>query len=307
MLLPRDISSCASLLESCCSTKNLQMLQLLHAQTIKIGISHNDFIRAKLVSGYSSCAQMAEAHCIFSLLNRHSTFLYNTLIRGYSSIKEFHCSLFTYYQMLNAHKPVDCNTLPAVLKSIAGLSALQLGRRVHVAVLVNGFTSDAAHCNALITMYSRCGDLGSARKVFDKMSERNLISWSAMMGGYGMHGRFTEVFQLYEMMVDLGVLPDGATSTTILTACSHGGLVEKGKEHFEMMRESYGMKPTIEHYTCMVDLLGRAGQIEEAKELIERMEVEPDEALWRAFLGACKIQGKVDIIVRGRNLRSAEL
>ncbi|GMG98413.1 hypothetical protein Nepgr_000253 [Nepenthes gracilis] len=307
MPLPRDIPSYASLLESCSTTKNLRKLQQIHAQTIKFCISHHDFIRAKLISGYASCAQMAAANYIFSLSNRQSTFLYNTLIRGYASIREFHRSLSTFCQMLVAHKPIDCNTLPAVLRSIAGISALRLGRRVHVSVLVNGLANDAAHSNALITMYAKCGDFGLAHKVFDKMPERNLISWSAMMGGYAMHGKFTEVFELFSRMMDLGVLPDEATFTTILTTCSHGGFVDKGNEYFEMMEKGFRMRPTMEHYTCMVDMLGRAGRIKEAKELIEKMEVEPDEVLWRSLLVACKNHGEEGISVRGRHLNAAEI
>ncbi|KAL2923870.1 hypothetical protein RDABS01_015361, partial [Bienertia sinuspersici] len=118
-------------------------------------------------------------------------------------------------------------------------SALRLGRQIHNFILVNGLSYDLAHCNALITMYSRCGDLYSARNVFDKMLEKNIISWSAMMGGYGMHGNFDEVLRLFDRMLDSGVLPDGATFTTVLTACSHGGRIEEGKECFDLMVKDF--------------------------------------------------------------------
>ncbi|KAJ8439324.1 hypothetical protein Cgig2_022461 [Carnegiea gigantea] len=215
MHLPRDIPAYASLLDFCSTTKNLQKLHQLHAQTIKRGISYNDFIRAKLVSAYASCAQLPVAHFIFSLSNRQSTFLYNTLIRGYASIKDFHHSLSCFGQMILARKPIDANTLPAVLKSVAGLSLPRIGRRVH----------------------------------------------------------------------------------------GHGGLVDKGKEYFEMMKERFGLRPSMEHYTCMVDMLGRARRVDEARDVIERMEMEPDEALWRALLGACRIHGRFEITVRGKFLR----
>lgn len=163
-----------------------------------------------------------------------------------------------------------------------------------------------AHCNALITLYAKCGDLHSARKVFDKMPVRNLITWCAMMGGYGMHGNFDEVFWLFDKMLDSGICPDGATFTTLLTACSHGGRVEKGEEYFEMMVKRFDLKPSMEHCTCMVDMLGRAGRIEEAKGVVESMEMEPDAGLWRAFLGACRIHGKLEITVRGKLWRLEE-
>lgn len=180
-------------------------------------------------------------------------------------------------------------------------------------MLGNGLASDLATSNALISMYSKCGDLGGARKVFDRMPDRNWVTWSAMMAGCGVHGVFDEVFELFDGMVDADVLPDGVTFTAVLAACSHGGLVEKGRKYFGMMEERFGVRPLVEHYTCMVDMLGRAGRVAEAEELIERMDVEPDEALWRALLASCKIHGKVEVAERlaekfyGRRLNAASL
>ncbi|KAM7470074.1 hypothetical protein LguiA_008257 [Lonicera macranthoides] len=132
----------ASLLDLCSATKNLRKLKKLHARIITTGISHHDFIRAKLVSSYSTCAQMSEANFIFSLANRQSIFVYNSLIRGFSSLNLFSESLSVFHQMLAALKPIDTQTLPVVLKSCAALSALRLGQQVHVAVWKNGFASD---------------------------------------------------------------------------------------------------------------------------------------------------------------------
>ncbi|XP_047306629.1 putative pentatricopeptide repeat-containing protein At1g56570 [Impatiens glandulifera] len=168
------------------------------------------------------------------------------------------------------------------------MTSLQLGRQVHGAVVVNGFSSDTANSNALITMYGKCGDVGDALKVFDRMLERNSITWSAVMSGYGMHGLFEDVFVVFERMICEGIVPDGITFTAVLSACSHGGEIEKGKEYFEMMEKRFGLKPSLEHYTCMVDMLVRRGRNEEAKAFIERMEDKPDDALWRAFLGTSK-------------------
>ncbi|XP_052196909.1 putative pentatricopeptide repeat-containing protein At3g11460, mitochondrial [Diospyros lotus] len=288
----------ATILDCCSSTKNLRKLKQAHANTIKLGISHKDFIRSKLVASYAACSQMLEASFIFSLTNRQPTFLYNCLIRGFSSLDLFSESLSVFRQMLLASKPIDRHTLPAVLKSCAGLSALRLGSQVHAAVLANGFALDTANSNALITMYSKSGDLGSARKVFDQVPERNSVTWSAMMAGYGMHGDFGEVFVLFEKMLNQGIVPDGLSFTAVLAACSHGGLTDKGREYLEMMEGRFGVRPGLEHYTCMVDMLGRAGQVEEAEALIMRMEVEPDEALWRALLGVCKVHGKVEVAER---------
>ncbi|CAJ1956206.1 unnamed protein product [Sphenostylis stenocarpa] len=288
----------ATLLDACSSSKHLKNLKRIHALTITLGISRNGFIRSKLVSSYACCAQLHEANILFSFTTRQPTFLFNSLIRAHSSLCLFSRSLSIFHHMLLAHKPFDCHTLPVVLKSCAGLSALRLGQQVHGAVLVNGFSLDLANANALINMYAKCGHLVSARKVFDRMWQRNEITFSTMMMGYGMHGKCGEVFELFDKLVEAGVRPDGLTFTTVLSACSHGGLIDKGREYFEMMKVRFGVKPGLQHYTCMVDMLGRVGQVEEAEKLIWRMEVKPDEALWGALLGACKTHGKVEVAER---------
>lgn len=185
-----------------------------------------------------------------------------------------------------------------VLKSCAGLSSLRLGKQVHGVVLVNGFALNLANSNALISMYAKCGHLECGRQVFDKMCVRNVVTWSTMMAGYGMNGMFGEVFELFDGMVEAGERLDGVAFTVVLTACSHGGFVEEGREYFEMMEVRFGVKPGLQHYTCMVDMFGRVGLVEEAEKLILRMEVEPDEALWGALLGACKTHGKVEVAER---------
>ncbi|KAA0054377.1 hypothetical protein IC582_028786 [Cucumis melo] len=115
------------------------------------------------------------------------------------------------------------------------------------------------------------------------------------MAGYGVHGMFGDVFGLFERMVEEGQKPDELTFTSLLTACCHGGLIEKGKEYFVMMKRKFDLRPGLQHYTCLVDLLGRLGQVEEAEKLIMEMEIEPDEALWGAMLIACRIHGKADV------------
>ncbi|KHN36495.1 Pentatricopeptide repeat-containing protein [Glycine soja] len=288
----------ATLLDACSSSKHLKNLKRIHALTITLGISRNDFIRSKLVSSYACCAQLHEANILFSFTIRQPTFLFNSLIRAYSSLNLFSQSLCIFRQMVLARKPFDRHTLPVVLKSCAGLSALRLGQQVHGAVLVNGFGLDLANSNALINMYSKCGHLVYARKLFDRMWQRNEITFSTMMAGYGMHGKCGEVFELFDKMVEAGERPDGVTFTAVLSACSHGGFIDKGREYLKMMEVRFGVKPGLHHYTCMVDMLGRVGQVEEAEKLILRMEVKPDEALWGALLGACKTHGKLEVTER---------
>ncbi|XP_071707674.1 pentatricopeptide repeat-containing protein CRR2, chloroplastic-like [Rutidosis leptorrhynchoides] len=200
--------------------------------------------------------------------------------------------------MIRVGKPVDRQTLPAVLKSCSRVPDLRFGCCVHVRIISNGFDTDVASLNSLVTMYSKCGELVSARKVFDEMPDRNVVTWSTMMSGYALYGRCEQVFELFERMVVDGVEPDGLTFTAVLTACSHRGLVDKGKEYFEMMKYKFGLRPSLEHCTCMVDMLGRVGRVEEAEKMMEAMDVVPDDALWGSLLAACKTYGKVEVAER---------
>ena len=147
-------------------------------------------------------------------------------------------------------------------------------------------------------MYAKCGDLFFAKYLFEKMSDRNVVTWTAMIGGLGAHGFSREALKVFDEMVQAGVQPDAMVITAVLSACVHGGLVEDGERAFREMEERFGVKPTVEHVTCMVEIMGRAGRLEEAEVLVEGMECEPDEALWGALLCACKAHGKLDMALR---------
>ncbi|XP_068661839.1 pentatricopeptide repeat-containing protein At2g33760-like [Aristolochia californica] len=281
----------AILIESCKSNRDLRTLRSLHARVLALGIAHHDFLRVKLVSSYAHCSQLPDALHIFHCARRRPTFLFNSLIKAFDSLNLHSQSINFYLYMLQSGKLPDRHTFPSLLKSCASLSALHLGRLVHAAAVVHGFSSDIANSNALIAMYAKSGDVVTARRVFDEMPERNVVSWSAIIGAYGAHGMCQEALGLFEDMLESGVLPDSKTFTSVLAACSHGGMVETGRKVFETMEERFGVRPRLEHYTCMVDLLGKAGAQEEAKALIERIDSPPDRALWRAFLGACRLHG----------------
>ncbi|MBA0650610.1 hypothetical protein Goklo_018006 [Gossypium klotzschianum] len=288
----------ASLLDECSSTKSLCKLKQIHAKTILLNISSHSFVRNKLLSAYASCSQMREAHILFFFTSRQPTFLYNSLIRAYSSLHQFSQSLAIFHHMIIAQRPFDIFTLPPVLKSCGHLSHVTLGRQLHGAVVVNGYSSDLANNNSLISMYGKCGELECAKKLFDEMSVRSYVSWSALMMGYEKFGMASEVLGLFEQMAGMGMAVDEVTLTTVLTTCSREGMVEKGKEVFENMEERFGVKPGLEHYTCMVDMLGKAGLVEEAEELVMGMVLETDRALWNALLAACRVHGMVEVAER---------
>ncbi|KAJ4833393.1 hypothetical protein Tsubulata_028196 [Turnera subulata] len=290
---PTGVPFHASLLDACTvsSNKSLKPLTQIHARTIVHGISRRNFIHWKLVSAYASRGRIPQATLLFSSARRRPTFLFNSLIRAYASLDLFSDSLAFFRRMLVARKPVDRHTFPSVLKSCGGLLNPRLGRQVHGMVLANGFGLDLANANAVIGMYAKCLELEGARKMFDGMPVRNEVSWAALMSGYGMLGNFGEVLVLFDRMVEEGVRVDSVCFTAVLSACKRGGMVDKGMEYFRMMEGRFGVKPGLEHYTCVVDMLGKAGRVEEVEELVKRMDMELDETFLETLSGVLRIRG----------------
>ncbi|CAO1944622.1 unnamed protein product [Urochloa humidicola] len=191
----------------------------------------------------------------------------------------------------------DAVTLVGVLSSCAHLGARGVGFDVerYVRERLPGFRTNVQLCNALINFHARCGSLPRAQQLFDEMPRKSIVSWTALITGYGMHGHGDVAVSLFERMVSEGILPDHVVMVGLLSACSHAGMYNEGRKYFSTMESNYRLRPTLEHYTCMVDLLGRAGRLEEARELISSMPMAADGAVWGALLGACKIHKNVEV------------
>ncbi|KAK4344630.1 hypothetical protein RND71_034806 [Anisodus tanguticus] len=180
-------------------------------------------------------------------------------------------------------------TVMGILPACSHLAALQLGVCTHGYLIVRGFTEDVSVCNALIDMYSKCGKINVARVVFDIMNKRDVISWNAMIAGYGVHGRGREAISLFYDMQTVGQMPDEIIFIDLLFACSHSGLVAEGKYLFFRMCQEFKISPRMDHYLCMVDLLRRNGLLDEAYGFIQNMPFKPDVRIWSALLAACRI------------------
>jgi pentatricopeptide repeat protein len=189
----------------------------------------------------------------------------------------------------------DKVTFNTVLNACASLAVLDKGRQVHACIIKAGFERDVFVGNALVDMYSKAGSLEDARQAFDNISLRDVVSWSTMILAYAQHGHGQEALQLFEQMQQEGVKPDLITFMGVLSACSNVGLVDEGQRYFQSMSRDHALTPTVEHYGCMVDILGRAGCIKEVQQVILEMPVQPDSALWGSLLAACKLQGNVEV------------
>lgn len=189
----------------------------------------------------------------------------------------------------------DAFSIASILPACGDISALLLGRKIHEYVERRNLRPNLLLENALIDMYAKCGCLRDARAVFDQMKSRDVVSWTSMISAYGMNGQGRDAVDLFSSMRESGLSPDSIAFVSVLSACSHAGLLEKGHYYFKLMTEQYKIIPRIEHFACMVDLLGRAGQVEEAYNFIRQMPMEPNERVWGALLGACHVYSNMTI------------
>ncbi|KAI9111957.1 hypothetical protein K1719_017647 [Acacia pycnantha] len=200
-----------------------------------------------------------------------------------------------YSQMEKDRVEPDAITLACVTLACGDLSALSLGKKIHEYVERKKLCPNVILENALIDMYARCGCLEDAKKVFDRMKFRDIASWTSLISAYAMTGQGRNAIMLFKEMHDSGLSPDSIFFVAILSACSHSGLLDEGKVYFKQMTVDYKITPRIEHFACMVDLLGRAGKVDEAYDFIIQMPLEPNERVWGALLSACRVYSNMDI------------
>ncbi|KAL3824655.1 hypothetical protein ACJIZ3_020684 [Penstemon smallii] len=274
---------------------HLDLTRAIHAFCVKSGIVFNSSVSTALTTVYSRLNEIEFARKLFDESPDKTLESWNAMISGYAQNgqTEMAISLFREMQKLDIRpNPV---TITSILSACAQLGALGLGKWVHDLIKKECFESNIYVSTALIDMYTKCGSIEEARSLFDTMQEKNVVTWNAMISGYGLHGRGHEALMVFDEMLLSGVSPTGVTFLSILYACSHAGLVEEGERIFRSMVDDHGFKPKSEHYASMVDILGRAGKLENALEFITRMPIDPGPAEWGALLGACMIHKNANL------------
>lgn len=293
--VPVNSVTLLGLIPVCVSPINLELGSSLHGSTLKYGLDSDVSVVNCFITMYMKCGSVDYAQKLFDEMPVKGLISWNAMVSGYAQ-NGMATNVLELYRNMDMHgvRP-DPVTHVGVLSSCANLGAQSVGHEVELKIQASGFNNNPFLNNALINMYARCGNLTKAQAVFDEMPERTLVSWTAIIGGYGMHGHGEIAVQLFEEMIRSGIVPDGTAFVSVLSACSHAGLTDQGLEYFKMMTRKYQLQPGPEHYSCMVDLLGRAGRLNEARNLIESMPIKPDGAVWGALLGACKIHKNVEL------------
>lgn len=230
----------------------------------------------------------------FDRMPERNVVSWNAMISCYVQIGRCHEALDIYDRMQSLGFTPDEVTLAAVLSACGTIGDLTLGKAIHNYIR-DSFNPGITLVNSLMDMYAKCGQVDAAIGLFSEMHSKNTISWNVIIGGLAMHGRAQDAIMFFRSMVCNSFSPDEITFVGLLSACSHGGLLEDGQYYFESMRHVYNVKHEIEHYACMVDLLGRRGQLGKAVALIKDMPMKPDVVVWGALLGASRIHGNVEI------------
>lgn len=326
-----DEVTLASVVSACASLAAFKEGLQIHARLMRCEKLRNDLVLGNaLVDMYAKCGKLNEARCVFDRMPIRNVVSETSMVSGYAKASSVKSARLMFTKMLERNV-VSWNALIAgytqngeneealrlfrllkresvcpthytfgnLLNACANLADLQLGRQAHTHVVKHGLRflsgeeSDIFVGNSLIDMYMKCGSVEDGCRIFETMVERDWVSWNAMIVGCAQNGYGTEALGLFKKMLLCGEKPDHVTMIGVLCACSHAGLVEEGRKYFSSMSKEHGLAPLKDHYTCMVDLLGRAGCLDEAKTLIEAMPMQPDAVIWGSLLAACKVHRNI--------------
>ncbi|XP_028769970.1 putative pentatricopeptide repeat-containing protein At5g59200, chloroplastic [Neltuma alba] len=325
LILP-DEYAITSVLKACALLLALGYGKGVHCQVLKSGLSLNRSIALKLMELYGKCGRLEdarklfdkmsecdvvactvmttcyfdhgltqEAMALFSKLESSDTVYWTAVIGGLVKNGEFNRGLEIFREMLAKNVKPNEVTIVCVLSACMQLSALELGRWVHMYMSKCNIKMNQFIGGALINMYSRFGDIDAAQLLFRELNVRDLTTYNSMIVGLAMHGKSIEAIELFREMIKRGLKPNSITFVGVLNACSHGGLVELGYEIFQSMETEHGIEPQLQHYGCIVDLLARVGRLEEAYDFIGKMGVHPDSRMLCSLLSACKIHRNAEI------------
>ncbi|KAF7816414.1 pentatricopeptide repeat-containing protein [Senna tora] len=288
-------STLVTLLSACAHSGSLELGKWVSSWIKEHGLSSDLQLTIALVDMYSKCGEIDTARELFDGIIEKNVISWNVMIGGYSHMSLYKEALALFQLMLRSNiKPSEVTFL-AILPACAHLGALDLGKWIHAYIYKNFKNiSNISLWTSLIDMYAKCGCIEVAAQVFRSMRYRNSASWNAMISGLAMHGHAEKALELFSEMTNEGLQPDDITFVGILSACTQAGLVDVGHQYFKSMIQDYEIKPKLQHYGCMIDLLARAGMFEEAKNLMKNMEMEPDRAIWGSLLNACKVHGHIE-------------
>ncbi|GMN62853.1 hypothetical protein TIFTF001_031933 [Ficus carica] len=320
----------ASLVKACACLCDVRLGKQVHARFALSQFRDDDVVKSSLVDMYAKCGLPDDAYAVFHSICSKNSASWTAMISGYarsgrkldaiglfkrtpfrnlfswtaliSGLVQSGNGVDAFYLFIEMRREeidiVDPLVLSSIVGACANLAVLELGKQVHGLVIALGYESCLYISNSLVDMYAKCSDIVSANEIFGRIQQRDVVSWTSIIVGAAQHGRVKEALALYDQMVADGIKPNEVTFVGLLYACSHVGLVDKGRTLFNSMVEKYGIRPSLQHYTCFVDLLSRSGHLDEAENVTNSIPFELDEAIWAALLTACKDRGNTLMGIR---------
>ncbi|KAF5197990.1 LRR receptor-like serine/threonine-protein kinase HSL2 [Thalictrum thalictroides] len=285
----------ATILSIAAALPHLKIGKQVHSQAIVSFALSEIQVENSLIDMYGKCSSLEEANMIFSNQVYRDTISWTTMISSYVQNGLYEESLKLFLEMHKADVSMDQATFASILRASANMASIGLGKQLHSFIIRSGFISNVFAGSALVDVYANCGSIQDAIQTFIEMPDRNIVSWNAMIAAYARDGDADATFRSFKEMAHLNIQPDSVTFLSILSACSHCGLIEEGLQYFNAMTQTYNLDPGRKHYACMIDILSRGGQFSELERFMDQMPFEPDEVMLLSVLNSCKIYGKQEL------------
>ncbi|KAH7443740.1 hypothetical protein KP509_02G049000 [Ceratopteris richardii] len=297
----------ATILKACASVASTEEGTQIHVHLSASGIECDQFITSTLIDMYVKCGKISGARKIFDDMLERDVVLWNSILVSYTQEGTCQNAFDLFHQMQVEGTFADACTFVILLKACIGAAALVWGKQLHVHLVNTSLDPHIYVSSSLVDMYSKCGSLEDARKIFDKTQKRDVVAWNAIITAYAQQGHSKEVFVLFNSMEREGLEPSAITLGCVLSACRHGGLVEDGCDYFSSLISRYKIKPLAEHFGCIIDLFARVGQLSEAVDFLSRLPFKTTIEPWMALLAACKVHSNVEAAERAfKNIKCLE-
>ncbi|CAK7339287.1 unnamed protein product [Dovyalis caffra] len=286
----------SSMVMACSKSEQLRYGKFIHGYMMRNGMEGDIFVGSALIDLYFKCGRVQSAENVFGMMPKDNVVCWNIMVSGYVMVGHYFEALDIYDDMKVASVKPDGVTFTSILSACSQLTALEKGKEIHNCIAKSGLEANEIVMGALLDMYAKCGAVNEALDVFRKLPHKDLVSWTSMINAYGSHGQALEALELFGKMQQSDIKPDEVTFLAVLSACSHAGLIDEGYYYFNQMITNYHIKPSIEHYSCLIDLLGRAKRLKEAYNILQNNpEIREDASLLSTLFSACCLHKDLEL------------